>query len=196
MATERKEKILDHSLELLLIQEQQQRSPELSMKKRRPIGIGGPHRQVWPSRYGIQHRCLALCRPVCPFRERGGVGGTSVRKPALPGLCGRLCRTGSPGSTWCCGGRFWCGIKAGGHIPAPAGKHRPAMRVGKRLCGGHISTLGVISGVRTAKISAVAPLFRVPCGDVALILDDQEGNLCPEKRSSSRCGSGRKYSSW
>ena len=31
MATERKEKILDHSLELLLIQEQQQRSPELSM---------------------------------------------------------------------------------------------------------------------------------------------------------------------
>ena len=38
---------------------------------------------MWPSRYVIHPRCLALCRPVCPFRGRGGVGG-NVSEEARP----------------------------------------------------------------------------------------------------------------
>ena len=138
-------------------------------------------------------RCLALCRPVYPAYEWNRPRSQRRDKSAVWGFVGHGPAALFPGDGT---GRFWCGIKAGDHILAPAGKHRPAMRGGKRLCGGHISAPGVISGVHTAKISVVAPLFWVPCGDAALILDDQEGNLCPEKKSSSRCGSGRKYSSW
>ena len=153
-----------------------------------PRGSPGPFPAVCP--------CKALCAGIpnrvasvpLPAQE------TAVSRPVCR-LCGEGCGALGPLEHKDYGGRKRCGIKRGGRAAPPPGSHRPAMRVGDGVPGG--GTI-LASGVRFAsawpELPAAAEVFGVPGGDTA---QNQRngGVLCPERKSSSHCGSDQRRSS-